>query len=78
MSLDTELTPGGEAEGLARDLVRVVQEARKKDGLEVTDRIHLRLDLPESLSEAVQAHETHLRFQVLADGELWPCRRRPC
>ena len=49
-----------EAEGLARDLVRVVQEARKKDGLEVTDRIHLRPTYPSRLSEAVQAHETHL------------------
>ena len=66
VSLDTDLTPELEAEGLARDLVRVVQEARKRDGLEVTDRIRLRLALPGPLAQAVRTHETHLRDQVLA------------
>jgi isoleucyl-tRNA synthetase len=39
--LDTELTPELEAEGLARDLIRVVQDTRKAAGLEVSDRIAL-------------------------------------
>ena len=40
--LDTDLTPELEAEGLARDLVRLVQQARRDAGLNVSDRIALR------------------------------------
>jgi isoleucyl-tRNA synthetase len=39
--LDTVTTPELEAEGLARDLVRIVQDTRKAAGLEVSDRIDL-------------------------------------
>ncbi|MCR9145198.1 MAG: isoleucine--tRNA ligase [bacterium] len=41
VALDTTLTPDLLREGVARDLVRNVQELRKKSGLEVTDRIQL-------------------------------------
>src|SRR5690606_1383852 len=39
--LRTETTPELEAEGIARDAIRAVQEARKNAGLEVSDRIVL-------------------------------------
>jgi isoleucyl-tRNA synthetase len=39
--LDTELTPELEAEGLARDVIRVIQDTRKAAGLDVSDRIRL-------------------------------------
>ncbi|MCU1515087.1 MAG: isoleucine-tRNA ligase [Microbacteriaceae bacterium] len=41
--LDTETTWELEAEGLARDLIRAVQDTRKAAGLDVSDRIELRL-----------------------------------
>ena len=44
VGLDTALTEALEREGLARELVRTVQEARKQAGLEVSDRITLRID----------------------------------
>ena len=39
--LDTDVTPELAAEGVARDLVRAVQQARKDAGLDVSDRIAL-------------------------------------
>jgi len=41
--LDTATTPELEAEGLARDVIRAVQETRKNAGFDVSDRIALRL-----------------------------------
>ena len=42
VAIDTTVSPELRREGLAREVVRRVQEARKNDGLEVTDRIWLR------------------------------------
>ena len=64
--LDTELTPELEAEGLARDIVRAVQEARKTEDLVVTDRIALTLDLTDVGASAVQAMEAYVSEQTLA------------
>ena len=41
--LDTLTTPELEAEGLARDVIRAVQDTRKAAGFDVSDRIHLQL-----------------------------------
>ncbi|ANJ26983.1 isoleucine--tRNA ligase [Agromyces aureus] len=64
--LDTETTPELEAEGIARDLVRAVQEARKGAGLEVGDRIALTLNLdPTSLAAAI-THRDLITGETLA------------
>jgi len=64
--LDIEVTPELESEGLARDVVRQVQQARRDAGLVVTDRILLWLDGDAALLDAVRAHEAHVAGQVLA------------
>lgn len=64
--LDIDVTPELEAEGLARDIVRAVQEARKTEDLVVTDRIALTLDLSNEGVAAVQAMETYVSEQTLA------------
>lgn len=43
MLLDTTTTPELEAEGLARDVIRAVQDTRKSAGFDVSDRIRLGL-----------------------------------
>jgi len=49
--LDTRTTPELEAEGLARDVIRAVQETRKNAGFDVSDRIRLGLKF-ESVEDA--------------------------
>ena len=53
--LDLEVTPELESEGLARDLVRLVQQARRDAGLDVSDRIAVTVGLPAELHARVAA-----------------------
>ncbi len=64
--LDTEVTPELAAEGIARDLVRVVQQARKQAALDVTDRIVLTVDVPEPVLAAARDYEAFIAGEVLA------------
>jgi isoleucyl-tRNA synthetase len=64
--LDTDVTPELAAEGSARDVVRVVQQARRDAGLEVSDRIALALDGPAAVLDAVRTHEAFVAGEVLA------------
>ena len=66
VELDVEVTPELAAEGLARDAVRMIQQARKDAGLDVTDRIETRLALPAEMADAVDAHRDWVAEQVLA------------
>lgn len=64
--LDTQTTPELEAEGLARDAIRVVQEARKNADLDVSDRIVLALNVSPGDAEALQAHAELIAGETLA------------
>ncbi|SDS70603.1 isoleucine--tRNA ligase [Microterricola viridarii] len=64
--LDTATTPELEAEGLARDVIRAVQDARKAAGLEVSDRISLSLVVSEDGLAAVQQHAELIAAETLA------------
>ncbi len=64
--LDTTLTPELEAEGLARDLVRTVQQARRDAGLDVSDRITLTVSGPQAVLDAARAHEQLVAGETLA------------
>lgn len=65
--LETETTPELEAEGLARDVVRAIQEQRKADDLVVTDRIEVTVTAPSDVVAALAIHERYVADQVLAD-----------
>ena len=64
--LDLTITPELEAEGRARDVVRMVQQARKDSGLDVSDRIALALDVPPAFQSAIKAHADYIKEQTLA------------
>ncbi|MBX3315142.1 MAG: class I tRNA ligase family protein, partial [Actinobacteria bacterium] len=66
VALDTTVTPELHAEGVTRDLVRIVQQARRDAGLEVTDRIALTLQLGAEQRAMVEANQRHLADSVLA------------
>jgi isoleucyl-tRNA synthetase len=76
--LDLTVTPELEAEGLARDLAREVNEVRRKEGLAVSDRIRLVVDPGhhDDLRAAIEAHEGLLREATLAvELEMAPHER---
>jgi isoleucyl-tRNA synthetase len=64
--VDTNLTTELENEGIARDLIREIQETRKTTGLEIDDRIDLALSLPLSLYTAAEAFKDMISAEALA------------
>jgi len=62
LELDDELR----SEGLAREIVHAIQNARKQAGLDVSDRIALTLGGDETLVEAARDHEEYIAGETLA------------
>jgi isoleucyl-tRNA synthetase len=54
------------AQGAVNDLLRLVQQARKDAGLNVSDRIALTLEVPDELWSAVQARLDQVQAETLA------------
>jgi isoleucyl-tRNA synthetase len=65
--LDTDVDDELEAEGLARDAVREIQQARRQAGLHVADRVAVHLVAPASMADAVERHGAYVREQTLAE-----------
>jgi isoleucyl-tRNA synthetase len=66
--LDTEVTPELAAEGLARDVIRVVQQARREAGLDVSDRITVTVEASDEVTAAVRAHQEFVASETLASS----------
>ncbi len=67
VALEVAITPELRREGLAREVVRLVQDARKSDGLDVSDRIWLRWQTTDSeLAAALTEHGALISAEVLA------------
>jgi isoleucyl-tRNA synthetase len=64
--LDTSVTRELEAEGVARDLVRAVQQARRDAGLDVSDRISLTISADAAAADAARTHAELIRRETLA------------
>jgi isoleucyl-tRNA synthetase len=65
--LDTAVGPELAAEGMARDVVRVVQQARRDAGLDVSDRVTVTVSAPTDVVEAITAHQAFIAHETLAD-----------
>jgi isoleucyl-tRNA synthetase len=67
VALDLEITPALRRAGLARDAIRLIQEARKNSGLDVADRIALRWESTDpELSASLGEHSALVADEVLA------------
>ena len=67
VAIDTEITPELKREGLAREIIRHVQSARKKAGLSVDDRITLQLETEDiELQQAIDECATAITTETLA------------
>jgi isoleucyl-tRNA synthetase len=61
------ITPDLRREGLARDTVRLIQDARRADGLEITDRVVLRWSSDDpDVAAALAVHADLIAAEVLA------------
>jgi len=69
--LDVNVTPELEAEGMARDLIRAVQQARRDAGLDVSDRIVLTLGADSSVRTQVEPHIPMVSEETLAVQVTW-------
>jgi isoleucyl-tRNA synthetase len=73
IALDTTLTPELEEEGLARELVRNIQDARKSAGFDISDRIAVYIncaDGSDGIERVVQVWGEYIRDETLADDLL--------
>jgi isoleucyl-tRNA synthetase len=66
IALDLAITPELRRAGLAREVIRLVQDARKTSGLEITDRISLWWTAAGELAEALREHAALVAGEVLA------------
>ena len=71
VALDLEITPTLRRAGLAREVVRLVQEARKSSGLQVSDRIELWwAATSDELAQSLHEHGDLIAGEVLATTYL--------
>ncbi|MGM7646635.1 isoleucine--tRNA ligase [Nocardia sp. JW2] len=64
--LNSVVTEELEAEGWARDLIRDLQETRKSQGLDVSDRISVVLEVPAERAEWAETHRDLIAGEILA------------
>jgi len=68
VALDKTITPELKKEGIAREFVNRLQNIRKEEGLEVTDRINVSVDSDDTILEAISAFNSYICAEILADS----------
>lgn len=68
VALDITVTEALKNEGIAREIIKRIQNLRKESGLEITDRISIRLAFNEQTNRAVQEYGEYICGQVLANS----------
>ena len=68
VALDLTITESLKQEGIAREVVKRIQNFRKESGFEITDRISITIAPNPEIQNAVSAYEKYICTQVLADA----------
>ena len=68
VALEVELTEELLNEGMARELINRIQNMRKDSGLEITDRIAIKVSPNDCIAKAIANYEDYVKTQVLADS----------
>jgi isoleucyl-tRNA synthetase len=68
VALDVTLTPDLIQEGISRDLVNRIQNLRKENGFEVTDKIILKIEKNNEISDAIQNNYDYICSETLAES----------
>jgi isoleucyl-tRNA synthetase len=66
LALDLALTPELIQSGLVREVIRAIQEERKKIGLDVSDRITVNWNAPDQVAAAIKSAVAEISAEVLA------------
>jgi isoleucyl-tRNA synthetase len=66
VGLDTTITKELEQEGIVREIVRFLQELRKKAGYEISDRIYVYVSAPKEIQDAVTSFADFIKKETLA------------
>jgi isoleucyl-tRNA synthetase len=66
VALDLELTPALIAAGNVREVIRFIQERRKSDGLDISDRINVTWNATDEIAAAIESDLGHIGDEVLA------------
>ena len=66
VALDLELTPALIAAGNVREVIRFIQERRKSDGLDISDRINVKWNATAEMAAAIESDLGHISDEVLA------------
>jgi isoleucyl-tRNA synthetase len=74
VALNTDITPELEQEGWVREVIRAVQDTRKKLDLPIEKRVQLTLGVDDELRQALQAFENVLFENVLLTGVAYESR----
>jgi isoleucyl-tRNA synthetase len=71
VALDVTLTPELIQEGIARELINRIQNLRKDNGFDVTDKISIEIQKHSAIIEAIDAHRNYIATQTLAQTINW-------
>lgn len=86
IALETVLSEELLIEGIARELVNKVNTMRREAGLDVTDRIHVKMETTDRVKSAFKQYEDYIQNEVLAlsvhfeqvsDGTEWDINNEP-